>query len=225
MAFDGDDTLWHSESYYVETESKFVELLSPWMAPGDVSAALLDAERANLPIFGYGIKGFTLSMVQTANVVSGGEVSASQIAQILQWGKEMLSHPVELIDGVAETLQWASGRYRLVLITKGDLAHQSAKVEASGLAAHFEAIEIVREKDPRTYSGVLDQIAVPAERFVMVGNSVRSDIRPVLEIGGSAIHVGHEHTWTHELVDHEPHHRMHVAESIRDVMAILRGSG
>jgi putative hydrolase of the HAD superfamily len=155
-------------------------------------------ERRNLELFGYGIKGFTLSMVETALEVSERRVSADAIAAILDLGKEMLAHPVELLDGAAEAVEALAARFRLVLITKGDLFHQEQKVARSGLVEHFERIEIVSEKDEATYATILDRMGVAPDRFCMVGNTVRSDVLPVLGLGGHAVQVPYEITWGHE---------------------------
>ncbi len=206
MGLDADDTLWHNETYFADAQATFREILEPWTPDGaDVVAAHDATERRNLELFGYGIKGFTLSMVETALEVSGGKVSSPAIARLIDLGKEMLAHPVELLDGVADTVEELRRRHRLVLITKGDLIHQEQKVARSGLADHFERVEIVSEKDPATYRAVLARSAVDAPAFVMAGNSVRSDVLPVLEVGGHAVHVPYEITWSHEVSDdHDP---------------------
>lgn len=165
-------------------------------------AARHDAtERRNLELFGYGIKGFTLSMIETAVEVSGGRVDGEAVGRLLALGKEMLAHPVDLIDGAAETVRALAVSHRLVLVTKGDLIHQEQKVARSGLAEHFERVEIVSEKDEATYAAILGRMGVAPERFCMVGNSVRSDVLPVLAIGGHAVHVPYAITWHHEVVD------------------------
>ncbi len=205
VGLDADDTLWHSESHFAVTERRFRELLQPWLPADVVAERLLQRERANLEIFGYGAKGFTLSMIETALEVSDGSLPASAIQQLINWGKELLSHPVELLDQVAETVACLSGRYRLLLITKGDLFHQESKVAESGLAHHFDRIEIVTEKSPDTYRRVLDRCGADVTEFVMVGNSLRSDVLPVVEIGAKAIYVPYGITWGHEAVDPADH--------------------
>ncbi len=200
VGLDADDTLWHSESHFAVTEDRFRALLAPWLPADAVADRLLERERANLRIFGYGAKGFTLSMIETALEVSDGQVSAEAIQELIEWGKELLQHPVELLDDVEETLDRLAGEYRLALITKGDLFHQESKVAESGLAPYFERIEILSEKSGPTYRRVLDGLGASPDEFVMVGNSVRSDVLPVIEIGARAFHVPYGITWGHEVV-------------------------
>jgi putative hydrolase of the HAD superfamily len=204
VGLDADDTLWHSESHFAVTEQRFRELLRPWLPAEVIADRLLQRERANLEVFGYGAKGFTLSMIETALDVSEGALPAAAVQQLIEWGKELLRHPVELIDDVAETIETLGRSYRLLLITKGDLFHQESKVAESGLAKHFERIEILTEKSPDTYRRVLSESEVDPGEFVMVGNSLRSDVLPVVEIGGNAVHVPYGITWGHEHVDPSP---------------------
>jgi putative hydrolase of the HAD superfamily len=206
VGVDGDDTLWHSEGHYHVTQQRFAELLEPWCDAGAVEAALLEAERRNLAVFGYGVKGFTLSMIETALGLTEHRIDGSRIEQIITMGKELLAHPVDLLDGVAETLGELSARHRLVLITKGDLFHQESKVAASGIGEVFEGVEIVTEKDAATYSRLLARIGAGPEAFCMVGNSLRSDIAPVLEIGGAGIHIPYHVTWALEHAEVEESH-------------------
>jgi putative hydrolase of the HAD superfamily len=201
IGLDADDTLWHSESHFAVTEERFSELVSPWITSEEAGERLLDRERANLEVFGYGVKGFTLSMIETAIEASDGQIGPRAVKQIVDWGKEMLSHPVDLLPGVAETIDALEGTYRLMLITKGDLFHQESKVAESGLADRFEHIEILSEKSPERYRRVLDRHGVRAEEFVMVGNSLRSDVLPVVEIGSVGVHIPYGITWGHEKVD------------------------
>jgi len=218
IGVDGDDTLWHSEGHFVLTEQRFTELLAPWVDAETVHATLLDTERRNLTHFGYGVKGFTLSMIETALQLTGHRIDGVHVERIIDLGKELLSHPVELLDGVAETIEALSRRHRLVLVTKGDLFHQESKVAASGLADLFERIEIVAEKDVATYTRVLARMGVAPAAFCMVGNSVKSDILPVLEIGGAGIHVPYHVTWALEHAEVElGHPRMAGVAGIRQV--------
>jgi putative hydrolase of the HAD superfamily len=201
IGLDGDDTLWHSERYFVVTQERVAELLAGEVASDDFARRLLASETANLGLFGYGVKGFLLSLIETAIEVTGGRVSAQQISQIIGWGKEMLAHPVDLLEEVATTVADLGERYSLVLITKGDLFHQEAKIAGSGLAEHFAGIEIVSEKDPDDYRRILARYGVDPAEFVMVGNSLRSDVVPVAEIGGHGVYVPYHVTWGLEDVE------------------------
>ena len=198
VAFDGDDTLWHSESHFVVTQERFAQLLAPFADAATLERELEATERRNLAVYGYGVKGFTLSLVETAIAVSGGRVTSDQIATLLDWGRELLSHPVELLDGVEDTLRTLAADHRLVLVTKGDLFHQESKVAESGLGELFEHVAVVAEKDPPTYARVARQVGVEPSRLLMVGNSVRSDVLPVLELGGHAVHIPYHVTWAFE---------------------------
>jgi len=201
VGFDGDDTLWHSEGYYRAAQDQFEAILSAWVDLSDarVRESVLATERRNLRLFGYGAKGMTLSLLETAIELSGERISAADLHRILQLGKSVLEHPVELLPGMREAVESVARRHRIVLITKGDLFHQEAKVARSGLADLFHRIEIVSEKDPATYRRVLSEFAIGPERFAMVGNSLRSDIEPVLALGGWGVHMPYHVTWAHEL--------------------------
>jgi len=202
IGLDGDDTLWHSENHFAEAQATFTRVMAPFLDDdADVMARQYATERRNLRVFGYGAKGFTLSMIETAIEVTAGRVSTAAITQLLELGKSLLEHPVDLLDGVDEALAALADDHRLVLVTKGDLFHQEQKVAQSGLADRFERVEIVSEKDEATYQRIVDAAGVPADRFLMVGNSVRSDVLPVLAIGGQAVHVPYALTWSHEVVD------------------------
>jgi putative hydrolase of the HAD superfamily len=203
VALDGDDTLWHSETVFADTQARFRDLLAPYVPESteELDAHLLEVERRNLPIFGYGVKGFLLSLVETAIQVTDGAIRARDIQAVLDLGKAMMDHPVDLLDGVEEVIAALEDRYRLIVITKGDLLHQETKVARSGLAERFWAVEIVAEKDVATYRRILDRHGIAPETFLMAGNSVRSDILPVLEVGGRAVHVPYHITWEHEQVD------------------------
>ena len=224
IAFDGDDTLWHSEGEFAITQELFAQLLAPWT--GSITAAeldrrLSDTERANLELFGYGVKGFTLSMIETAIEVTGGQVSVAVLQQLIERGKEMIAHPVELLDGVTDVLDALAGHYRMLVITKGDLIHQETKVARSGLAERFEAIEIVTEKDEDTYRRITRRHGIHPGELLMVGNSVRSDILPVLAIGGQAVHVPYHVTWVHEEASHDG--SVPTLASLRELPAWLSG--
>ena len=198
LGLDADDTLWENEVHFRETERRFVELMAPWADGSTTEAALLDTERANVEITGYGVKCFVLSMVETAISLSDGAVGAEPISRVLEWGRQMLEAPVALLPDVAETIGTLADAHRLLLITKGDLTDQRRKVDASGLADHFWRIEVVAEKDTPTYRDILSRHGIDATEFVRVGNSVPSDVLPVLEAGGRAIHIPHDLTWALE---------------------------
>jgi putative hydrolase of the HAD superfamily len=202
VGFDADDTLWHSETWYQDAQAQFESLLARYIDVGDaqVRERLLATERANLRLFGYGAKGMTLSMIEAAIALTDARIGGSDIHRITEIGKGVLQHPVELLPGIRHAVEAVAARHRVVLITKGDLFHQERKVAESGLADLFHRIEIVSEKDERTYARLLEEFAVPASRFAMVGNSFKSDIAPVLKLGGWGVHMpyhvlfGLEHT-------------------------------
>jgi putative hydrolase of the HAD superfamily len=203
VALDGDDTLWHNELQFSMTQARFCELVAPYAPQANLDARLLETERTNLSTYGYGVKSFTLSMLETAIEVSEGRVPVSVIESILAAGKAMLSHPVELLDGVVEAIDALSDRYALMVITKGDLFHQESKLARSGLAERFHRIDIVSEKDEATYRRIIEREGVRPDRFVMVGNSLRSDVLPVAALGAHAVHVPFHTTWALEDVDPE----------------------
>jgi len=220
VGFDGDDTLWHNEQLFADTQQQLRELLGHYADMATIDATLLEIERRNLAIFGYGVKGFMLSMIETAIELSEAQISARDIHQIVMMGKALLEHPIELLDGVAEVVGELSGRHRLILVTKGDLMHQESKIAASGLADRFWQIEIVTEKDPATYQRLLDRYDVKPTDFVMIGNSVASDILPVLAIGGRAIHVPYHITWALEVAAVD-NNEFPMVTDLRDVIALV----
>ena len=221
IGFDADDTLWHSEDSFTAVEQQYVDLVAPYTADGaDVRAALRATERQHVPISGYGVKAFTLSMVECAVTVTQGAVPASVIGDVVRLGMAMLTEPVRLLPGVTDVLADLAEDHRLVLITKGDLVHQWRKLDNSGITHHFAHIDVVMEKDEATYRRVLKDVDVAAERFCMVGNSVRSDVLPVLALGGHAVHIEYQYTWEHELVEHEE--AVVTAASILDVPTLVR---
>lgn len=228
VGLDADDTLWHSENRFHEAHQRYHELLSDHVDVSfdDLERRMLETEQRNLRLFGYGAKGFTLSLIETAIEITDGAIPARDISTILDYGKEMLDHPVDLLDGVAETIEQLRERdFRLLLITKGDLWHQESKVAASGIADHFAGVEIVSEKDRATYDSVLRRHGVEPAHFCMVGNSVRSDVLPLLELGATAIHVPYEFLWAHEAVpDAAEDPRFRTLGSITEVPEVL-GAG
>ena len=201
VGVDGDDTLWHSETIFSVTHDRVRGLLAPYCAPSVLDERLLATERRNLRYFGYGVKGFVLSMIETAIEVSDGRVSAAEVVTILDAGKAMLDHPVELLAGAREALEVLAGERRLVLVTKGDLFDQESKLARSGLGELFERVEVVAEKDERAYRRVLTAMGVAPPSFAMVGNSLRSDVLPVLGLGARAVHVPYPITWAVEDAD------------------------
>jgi len=201
ICLDADDTLWQNEAYFQRTRARLAELLAPWARAAAVEAHVEAVEHRNLPVYGYGAKGFALSMVESAVELSGGAVTGATIGRILDLGKEMLNHPVELLDGVAEALDALAARGRLVLVTKGDLWHQEAKLAASGLGERFGGVEIVSDKKAATYARIFERYGVAPEEAVMAGNSMRSDILPALEAGAWAAFVPFELCWSHEAAE------------------------
>jgi putative hydrolase of the HAD superfamily len=224
VGLDGDDTLWQNEEMFADVETRLRDLIHTYSTDADVNGRLIDLERGNLALFGYGVKAFTLSMIETAIELTDGAVAADDIHRIVGWGKWMLAHPVELLDGVAEVVPRLAGDYRLLLITKGDLFNQEAKVAASGIADHFEAVEIVSEKEPATYQRILDDHGIDPATFVMAGNSVRSDILPVLNVGARAVHIERALTWELETVEgaNGAEHGYSELRTIRDLADTLR---
>lgn len=198
IGFDADDTLWQNEQFFRLTEARFAELLADYAEVKHLTARLLEAEKRNLAKYGFGIKGFTLSMIETAIEVTEGKVPAAVIGAILEAGRAMLDHPVETLPHVEETLAAVTEDYRLVLITKGDLFDQERKLAQSGLGEFFDAIEIVSTKSRDTYARVFARHGDGPERAVMVGNSLKSDVVPAIEAGGWGIYVPHDLTWTLE---------------------------
>lgn len=200
IGFDADDTLWQNETFFRLTEQRFTELLSEHGAHEVISARLLEAERRNLRFYGFGVKGFTLSMIETAVEVTNGQVSASVIAEILSYGRQMLQNPVETLPHARETLDALAGRYRILLITKGDLFDQERKLAQSGLGDYFSAVEIVSDKTPSVYERIFTRHGDGPARAVMVGNSLKSDVVPAIRAGSWGVYVPHDLTW---VLEHE----------------------
>jgi len=226
VAFDGDDTLWHNEDEFQVAHRAFESMLSAWAEPETVDQCLYRTEMRNLPRYGYGVKSFTLSMLETSVEISGGQAGSEIVSDIISLGHGLLDRPAQLIDGVVEVLD-ALAEHDLLLITKGDLRHQLARIESSGLASRFAATDVVADKQSVDYARVLSGHQVPIDEFVMVGNSMRSDIVPVLELGGRAVHVPYHVTRAHES-DHvlnSDRHRSRVVtiESITELPAVIRG--
>ncbi|MCX6381909.1 MAG: HAD family hydrolase [Armatimonadetes bacterium] len=198
VAFDADDTLWHNESIFALTHERYTDLLTPYHPQEWIESRLFATETRNLNRYGYGIKGFMLSMIETAIELTEGRITGREIESILEFGREMLVAPIQLLSHVEETLPTLAQQYPLLMLTKGDLFDQETKVARSGLADHFRHIEIVSEKDKSTYEKVMTQYNLRPDELVMVGNSMKSDILPVLELGAYAVHIPYHLTWAHE---------------------------
>jgi putative hydrolase of the HAD superfamily len=198
VALDADDTLWHNESIFHLTQDNYVDLLKAYGEPDHMKARLLEVEIKNLKLYGYGVKSFTLSMIETAIELTRGAVPAKTIMEILNLGRAMLEHPVEPLPGVGETLEALKDGYKLIMVTKGDLMNQEQKLARSGLGDYFQAIEIVSEKDANTYRRIVARQGIRPEATVMIGNSMKSDVLPALEAGLWGIHIPYHITWAHE---------------------------
>lgn len=227
IAFDADDTLWHNERSYVNTQIKLKQMLAQYHQPEWIEERLYQTEMRNLQHFGYGIKAFALSMIETAVELTEGRITGREIQTIINMAKEMLTSDIELLEHVADTLTHLMSSYTLMVITKGDLRDQEIKIARSGLAQHFRHIEIVSDKSQESYSVLLQRHTIAPERFLMVGNSLRSDILPVLAIGASAVYVPHQLTWAHEAgeppVDHPRYYELEHLGLLPSLLARLEG--
>jgi len=204
IGFDADDTLWENEHFFREAEDKFCDLLKNVMPESMLKDKLLQTEVNNLAIYGYGIKGFTLSLIEAAIEITEGELSSDIVSAIMNIGKEMLKHPVVLINGIEDILKYLNENgYKLVVVTKGDLLDQERKLKQSGLEKYFHHIEVVSDKKEEDYRKILHHLEINPKEFLMVGNSLKSDILPVLNIGGNAVHIPFYTTWEHELAEVE----------------------
>jgi putative hydrolase of the HAD superfamily len=223
IGFDADDTLWQNEQFYRLTEKSFTDLLADHGDSHHVSSRLLEAERRNLTTYGFGIKGFTLSMIETALEVTDGTVPQHVIGKILALGRAMADHPIETLPHVQETLEALAGKYKIILITKGDLFDQERKLAQSGLGDFFDAVEIVSNKDTAVYSRIFSRHADGPDRAVMVGNSLKSDVIPALESGAWGIHVPHDLTWALEHAEAPATHpRFRILETLAPLPDLLR---
>lgn len=222
IAFDADDTLFVNEPYFQEVEQKFCALLSDYLSQQGLSQELFRVEIENLDLYGYGIKGYTLSMIEAAMKISNKTISMDIVEKIIDYGKELLQKPIVLLDGVEETLAALQGKYKLIVATKGDLKDQQSKLHRSGLGHYFHHIEVMADKQEVNYEKLLKRLEIAPEEFFMIGNSLKSDVLPVLAIGGYAVHVPYHTTWAHERVDHKVEHpRFKTLEKIIDVMPLL----
>lgn len=220
VAFDADDTLWVNEPFFRSTEAKFFQILEAYLGKGDFTKELYENEIKNLNLFGYGAKGFMLSMIETALELTQYKMKGEDIQKIINMGKEMLAYPINIYDGVKEVLSALENDYLLICITKGDLLDQESKIARSGLGDYFKKVHVVNEKDPQTYIKILNEYNIDAKNFLMIGNSLKSDILPVVDIGGNAIYIPAEVQWAHEQVKQENYNKehFHSADSIRDVL-------
>ena len=223
VGLDADDTLWHNETIFRMTQARFRELMAGHAEPEFLDARLAEVERRNLALYGYGVKGFTLSLIETAMDITGGEPPGRIIADILAAGREMLRHPVEPVPGAEEAVRELARHYTLVMISKGDLLHQEQKLAASGLGEAFHGVEIVSEKDAAAYARIFDRHGAGPQQAAMAGNSVRSDVLPALEAGAWAAHIPYHVTWAHEVAEPPTDHpRFAQLPSIRDLPGWLK---
>jgi len=222
IAFDADDTLFVNEPYFQETEQKFCVMMSDYLSKQGLSQELFKIEVDNLHLYGYGIKGYTLSMIEAAMKISNNTLSVEVIAKIIDLGKELLQKPIELLDGVEETLKALQGKYKLIVATKGDLKDQQRKLHDSGLGIYFHHIEVMADKQEVNYEKLLKRLEIESKEFFMIGNSLKSDVLPVLGIGGYAVHIPFHTTWEHEKIHHKVEHpNFRTVDKISDVLEIL----
>lgn len=222
IAFDADDTLWHNEMFFREVEERYCQLLGEFLPPHTVSRELLKVEITNLEHYGYGIKSFVLSMIETAIQVTDQKIPAGVVDTIIALGKEMMSKPVELMDDVEEVLSELKKTYRLVVATKGDLIDQERKLKKSGVSHYFHHIEIMSDKKEADFRKLITHLDIRPEEFMMIGNSLKSDILPVLDLGGHGIHIPYHVTWEHEMVEaNTDHPNFNKVQRINDILPIL----
>ena len=222
IAFDADDTLWVNEPFFRDAENEFCKLLKNYISKEDCKQLLFEVEIKNLPLYGYGIKPFTLSLIEAAITLSKNRIPLETVSKIIELGKEMLSKPIKLIDGIEETLIKLSSKYRLVMATKGDLLDQERKLKKSGLENYFHHIEVMSDKQPDNYQKLLQHLDITSNQFLMIGNSLKSDVLPVLEIGAYAIHIPFHITWEHEMVTKKvSHHQFNKIASASELLELL----
>ena len=226
IAFDADDTLWECEMLFQDAKKFVCELLSEYMQEKELQQKILTDHVAKLDLYGYGVKGYILSLVETALDVSNQQLTQAQLAQLVELGKRMLNYPVTLLPDVKEVLLALKKHYKLIIITKGDLLDQQRKLNLSGLSDFFDIVEVVSEKDEKTYQKVLDKWHILPDEFLMVGNSLKSDILPIIALGGHAMHVPHTITWEHEQVDLIDHisPKLYTCKRLRDVLTLTQTS-
>lgn len=200
IGFDADDTLWVNETYFRDTEDKFADLLEKYETKNKIDQELFRTEIKNLDLYGYGIKGFVLSMIECALELSNNQVAPKTVRALLDLGKEMITQPVELLEGVEEVLQSLKDKYRLIVLTKGDLLDQERKLERSGLSEYFHHVEVLSDKKEKNYNDLLEHLQIEPDEFLMIGNSLKSDVLPLVNIGARAVHIPFHTTWQHEEV-------------------------
>ncbi len=223
IGFDADDTLWVNEPNYQSAERKYCELLSEYSISEKVSEELYKTEKQNLELYGFGVKSFTLSMIENAIKISDGRVRTKTLLEIINLGRDLIKEPVELLDGVEMVLEKLYHNYKLLVATKGDLLDQERKLNASGLNKYFHHIEIMSDKNELNYQRLFDRLEIKADEFVMIGNSLRSDIIPVINLGAMAIYIPYHTTWQHEIIrdDKPDEQHYHKINSIRQLMEIF----
>lgn len=222
IAFDADDTLWHNEPYFDEAQAKFCELFADYASKQEILQLILSHQVKNLPLYGFGIKAFTLSMIDSALELTNHQISGQGIQKIIDIGRDLLQKPVELLPNVEEVLQQLKGKYKLVVATKGDLKDQHRKLHDSGIGHYFHHIEVMSDKKELDYEKMLGRLDIKPEDFIMIGNSLKSDVLPVLNIGGHGYHVAYHTTWEYEKIDFEiEHDNFKSLEKISDVLPIL----
>ncbi|MCK8140388.1 HAD family hydrolase [Flavobacterium sp. I-SCBP12n] len=222
IAFDADDTLFVNETYFAETEEKFCNLMSDYLSNQGIAKELFKIQIDNLKIYGYGIKGYILSMIEAAMKISNNTISVQAIERIIQYGKELTEKPIVLLEGVEETLQALHGKYKLVVATKGDLLDQRRKLHNSGLGKYFHHIEVMSDKQEIDYKDLIKRLEIEPSEFFMIGNSLKSDVLPVLAIGAHAVHIPFHTTWEHERIDHEiEHENFNTFDQITQVLTVL----
>ena len=221
IAFDADDTLWHNEPYFDEAQDKFCELFGGYASKQELLRLILNHQITNLPLYGFGIKAFTLSMIESALELTNHSISGQNIEKVLQIGKELLQKPVELLPNVISVLEELKGTHKLIVATKGDLKDQHRKLHESGIGTYFHHIEVMSDKTELDYEKMLGRLDCQPADFLMIGNSLKSDVLPVLNIGGHAIHIPYHTTWEYEQIDFEvDHENFHAFEKITDVLQL-----
>lgn len=222
IGFDADDTLWVNETYFRNAEERFAELLEHYETKNKIDQELFKMEIKNLELYGYGIKGFMLSMIEAALELSNNEVSQATLSKILDLGKKMILHPVVLLDGVVEVLEKLKGKYRLIVLTKGDLLDQERKLERSNLSEYFHHVEVLSDKKEKNYQDLLDHLEIDVKHFLMIGNSLKSDVLPLVNIGAKAFHVPFHTTWQHEEAEEPKEKKGYITVSkLMDVLDYL----